>query len=79
MRNIFLHKSCKNEVRWIVPDLFLFLKKALHKRNISGGTLALIYFNIPGLGHAVKTNSVTAQIVHPKICSILIFHKRVWE
>ena len=76
MRNIFLHKSCKNEVRWIVPDLFLFLKKALHN---SGGTLVFIYFNIPGPGHAVKTNSVIVQILHPKLCPILIFHKRVWE
>ena len=63
----------------MVPDIFLFLKKAWHKRNTSGGTLVFIYFNIPGLGHAVKTNSVTVQIVHSKICSILIFHKRVWE
>ena len=35
-RNIFLQKSCKNEAGRLVPDLFLFLKKALYEVKTSG-------------------------------------------
>ena len=35
VRNTFLQKSCRNEVRGLVPDLFLFYKKALYKVKAS--------------------------------------------
>ena len=40
------------------------------------GTLILIYFGIPPLGHTVKTNFITSQIVNLQIRSILIFYKK---
>ena len=46
-------------------------------------TLALICFGRIRLGHTTKTNFITFQTVQiyndPEICSILIFHKRVWD
>ena len=34
MRNIFLQKSCRKEAGKLVPDQFLFFKKALYEINI---------------------------------------------
>ena len=36
VRNIFLQKSCQNEVGRLVPDLFLFLKAASCKAKANG-------------------------------------------
>ena len=39
----FLKNHAKNKARWLVPDLFLFLKKALYEVKASGLQLS---FNI---------------------------------
>ena len=41
--------------------------------------LVLIYFGRPRLGHTIKTNLITFQILDPEICSILRSYKRVWD
>ena len=48
----FFKNHAENEVRRQVPDLFLFLKKALYKIKVS--TLVLIYFGKPWLQHTIK-------------------------
>ena len=42
-RNIFLQKLCKNTAERVVPDLFLFFKKASYEIKASGQHLS---FNI---------------------------------
>ena len=79
VRNIFLQKSCR---QWgSDPSSRLhFLKKKLYMRAKEViTTLVLIYFGRPLLGHIIKTNFISFQIVDPKICSILIFYKRFWD
>ena len=45
VRNIFLKKShAENETGRLVPDLFSFFKKALHKVKISGQHLSFNMF-----------------------------------
>ena len=45
-RNIFLQKSCKNETGRLVPDLFLFFRKALYEVKASVVcNLVSIYFD----------------------------------
>ena len=43
MRNIFFRNYAKNEVGRLVPDFFLFFKRALYKAKASGQDLS---FNI---------------------------------
>ena len=43
-RNIFLQKSCKNEAGRLVPDLFLFFKKALCEVKAIGLQLSFNHF-----------------------------------
>ena len=42
-------------------------------------TLIWIYFGRLWLGHTIKINFITFQIVDPEIYSKLIFNKRVWD
>ena len=42
--HFFLQYSCKNEAERLVPDLFLFFKKALYKVKANGLQLALTIF-----------------------------------
>ena len=44
LRNIFFKYHPENEAGRLVPDLFLFFKKALHKVKQLVSTLVLIYF-----------------------------------
>ena len=43
-RNIFLQKSVENEAGRLVPDLFLFVKKALYEVKASGLQLSFNNF-----------------------------------
>ena len=43
VRNTFHQRSCRNEAGRLVPELFLFLKKALYEIKASGQNLS---FNI---------------------------------
>ena len=48
-RNIFFRRSFKNEARWLVPDLFLFFKKAFYEVKASVLQLSFNIFS-PQLG-----------------------------
>ena len=82
-RNIFLQKSCRNhaenETGRLVPDLFLFFKKALHKVQTSGLELGFTLFREPQIKDTIKTNFRKLQTIDPEIYSILTFQKGVWE
>ena len=43
------------------------------------GTLVLTYCARPQLGCVEKENFVTFQTFGPEICSVLMFHKEVWD
>ena len=79
MRNIFLQKSCRNGAGRLVPDLFLFFKKALYEVKAIGLQLSFNIFQQSSTWHKIKTNCIKLQTNDPEICSILIFEKRVWE
>ena len=70
--NIFLQNHAENEAG--------ILKNASYnvKKQVTN-TFVLIYFGRPQLGHTMTTNLKTIQTVHPEVCSILIFHKRIWD
>ena len=44
VKNIFLQNNAENEAERLVPDLFLFFKKALNKVKASGHHLSLNIF-----------------------------------
>ena len=75
----FLKNDARIGVGWLVSDLLLLFKKLYIRSKQATSTLALIYFGRPLLVHIIKTNCIAFQNVDPKICSILIFHKRVCE
>ena len=57
-RNIFFfknHKECEAEK--LVPDLFLFFKKALHEVKASGLQLSFNIFRLPFTWHTIKTKN----------------------
>ena len=62
-RNIFLH--AENEAGRLVPDLFLFLKKASCAVKASAQSRLQ-------LGHTRKANCIKFQTVNPDLCLILI-------
>ena len=66
-------------MRHVVPDLFLFSKKALYEVKASGLQLSLYTFRQPSTWHTIKTNFIQRQNIDLEICSILSFQKRVWE
>ena len=42
-------------------------------------TLVLIYFGRPPIGHVIiTTNVITFHSLDLEMCSILIFHKKIW-
>ena len=43
----------------LVPDLFLFLRKALIRQRQVVRALVSIYLGRPRLGHTIKTNFIT--------------------
>ena len=52
----------ENQVERLIPDLFLFFRKALYKVKASDQHLILIYFR-PQLGHTIKTNFITFKLL----------------
>ena len=75
VRNIFLQKSCRKWGGETSSRPLVFLKKLLRWKQVVS---TLVYFGRPQFGHTAKIN-VTFQTVNPKIWSILIFYKRVWN
>ena len=55
-KNIFLKNHAKNEAGRLVPDLFLFLKKALYEVNASVPQLSFNIHGLPSTCHTIKTN-----------------------
>ena len=52
--NIFLPKSCSNESRGLVPDLFYFFKKGLYEIKVSELQLSFNIFDSPKLDMQCK-------------------------
>ena len=48
----------ENETRKLVPDLFLFFKKALDEVKANGLELSFIIFRQPSIWHKIKTNYI---------------------
>ena len=62
-----------------VPDLVLFLKKALHERKASSLQFQFQYISTV-LNLTYNKNKLYETLdIDPEICSILIFQKRNWE
>ena len=78
-RNIFFKTYAENEAQELVPDRFLFFKKALHQVKASGLQLDFTIFRQPSNQHTVDTNCLNIYTIVPEICSTLIFQIWVWE
>ena len=78
-RNIFLQSYAENEAGRLVPDLFLFFKKAQYEVKASGLQLSFVILRKSSTCHTIKINCIKLQIIDPEICSILIFQKRIWD
>ena len=60
VRNIYFKKHAENKAGRLVPDLFLFFKKALYKvKTKSWHPSFNLYFGRPPLGHKTKTRKAT--------------------
>ena len=57
-RNIFLQNHAENETDRLVPDLFLYFKKALYEMKVSGLHLSFNIFRKFSHGHTIKTNCI---------------------
>ena len=82
MINIFLQKSYKLWCRELTSRpvcVFIVVYKLYIRSKKVVSTLDLIYIGRLQLGYTTKKNFLTFQTVVQKICSILIFHKRVSE
>ena len=75
----YLKNHAENEARRLIPDLFLFFKKALYKAKASGLQLGFTIFRQPLNQYTIKANFIKLQTIDPEIYSILIFQSRVWE
>ena len=69
----------ENKAGRLVPDVFSFSKKALYQVKASGLHLSSNIFRYPSTQHTRKANCIKLQTIDSKICSILIFQKRVLE
>ena len=79
MRGIFFIKyHAENETGRLVPELFLFYKKAIRKVKASGQYLSFNTFWYTSIS-TYKKNFITSQDVDQEICSILILYKRIWD
>ena len=74
-REIFLFKNhAENEAGRLVPDVFLFFKKALYEVKASSLQLNFNIFRQSSTLHTIKTNCSELKTIDPEICSI--FRKR---
>ena len=79
-REIFFCKSyAENEEGKLVPDHFLFFKKASYQVKASGLQLDFTIFRQPSNQHTIEKNCLKLYPVDPQICSILIFQIRAWK
>ena len=78
-RKLFVKNHTQNEVERIVPDLFLFFKKALWEVKAIGPQLSFNIFRQPSTWHTIQINCVKLQAIGPEICAVLILYKRVWD
>ena len=56
-----------------------FLKKAICEVKPSGLLLGFSIFQQPSTWHIIQKDCIKIQSMDPKICSIQIFYKWVWE
>ena len=57
-RNIFFNNHAENEAGRLVPDLFLFFKKALYEVKASSLQLSFNTFRQPSTWHTGKTSCI---------------------
>ena len=69
----FFQNYAENEAVRLVPDRFLFFKKALYEIKAIGVQLDFTIFRYPSNQHTIETNCLKLYIIDPDICSILIF------
>ena len=78
-RNIFIENYAENEAGKLVPDPFLFFKKAVYQVKARCLQLDFTIFRQPSTQNTIETNCLKIYAIDPEICSILIFQIRVWE
>ena len=77
---MFVFKNhAENEAGKLVPDGFLFFRKALYQVKASGLQIDFTVFRLPSNQHTIETNCLKLYSIDPEIWSNLIFQKRVWE
>ena len=54
----FFKKDLENEVERLVPDPFLFFKKALYEVKSGGQHFSFNIFRYPSTWHTLKTNCI---------------------
>ena len=74
----FPQNLAKNDARRLVPDLFLFFRKALYEAKAIGLQLSFNIFRESPTWHTIQTNctkfeTIDSETNDPEICSILIF------
>ena len=79
LRLIPMLRKLPGEGDQFLRPLFAFLINLYVRQKQVVNILILIYFGRPPLGHAIKTNFVTFQVVDLDLCSILIYYKRVQD
>ena len=57
-KKIFFRKHVENELEKLVPDLFLFFKKALYEVKSSGQHFSFNTFRYPSTWHTLKSNCI---------------------
>ena len=80
MREIsFFKNNAKNEAGRLVKYLSLFFRKVLYELKTSALKLSINILRQLSNQHTVKTNCIKLQTIDPKICSSLIFQKKIWQ
>ena len=67
-RNIFLKNYAENEAGRLVPDLYLYFKKALYEVKARELQLSFNYFD-----NTIKVNCIKLETIDSEICSTWIW------
>ena len=80
MRKIFFIKKYKvNQVGRLVPNHFLFIRRALYEVKRRDMQLTFNLFRWPSTWYIMEINCLKLQTIDPEISSVLIFRKKVWQ
>ena len=78
-RNFFFKNHTENKTGRLIPDLFLFFKRALYKIKASHLQLSFNIFRQFSACDTIKKSCLKLYIIDPEVCSIFIFQKRLQE